>query len=231
MSRQFNIPTPLEGIVKAKLEGLLHNHSTPQNYQRNMIHLGELLASTFVNKLSKNHKVLAISTAEDADYLLTGVLNKLAENEVQTSVAVFWNHHHSLEDKQSVAPILHHYIQSGYEDADIIVIVKSVISGSCVVRTNLLAMFNEVKQAKKIFVVSPVMYYKAQSGLSSEFPPEIAEKFEYIYFAMDDEKTVEGEVVPGIGGQVYELLGIDNQPVLTGYMPNLVKKAVLSSLS
>ena len=48
---------------------------------------------------------------------------------------------------------------------------------------------------------------------------------------MDDERTVEGEVVPGIGGQVYELLGIDNQPVLTGYMPNLVKKAVLSSLS
>lgn len=224
--RTYNIPTQYESQVKSELNGLLEHKNNPESYKKNMLSLGNLLAHSFADKLSTSNEVLAVSTAEDADFLLTGVLNVLKEHNIRSKLAIFWNHHHSLPNGQSVAPILSKYIDENYDKTDTIVIVKSVISGSCVVRTNLLALLEQVKKVKHIFVVSPVMHKNAQKALSSEFPQEISSKFEYIYFAKDDEKTSDGEVVPGIGGQIYELLGIDNQPVLTGYMPRLVSNAL-----
>ena len=227
MSRTFKIPTAIEKDVKTELQGLLDNKTNPQAYRQNMLHLGEFLANQFLPQIGENSKVLAISTAEDADYLLTGVLNKLRTKNMSISVAVFWNHHYTLRSsKQSAAPILHKYIEGDYENADTIVIVKSVISGSCVVKYNLLAMLEQVKNVKHIFVVSPVMHNKAPEKLSAEFTQDIAQKFEYVYFAMDDARSEDGEVIPGIGGQIYQLLGIGNQPVLTGYMPDLVKHSL-----
>ena len=229
MSRTFHIPTSIDRSAKAALNGLLENRNNPLAYRQNMVKLGELLASTFMRTFKRKNgkQVLAISTAEDADYLLTGVLETLKESGIDTSVAVFWNHHYSLpSNKKSVAPILHKYLEPGYENADTIVIVKSVISGSCVVHYNLLAMLEQVKKVKQIFIVSPVMHSKAREKLSAEFPKEISDKFEYIFFALDDERNQDGEVIPGIGGQIYQLLGLSSQPVLTGYIPNLVRNAI-----
>jgi hypothetical protein len=45
-----------------------------------------------------------------------------------------------------------------------------------------------------------------------------------VYFAKDSQKdSNSGEVIPGIVGQVYELLGLVNQPALTSYMPKTVE--------
>jgi hypothetical protein len=106
-----------------------------------------------------------------------------------------------------------------------LVVVKSVISGSCVVRTNLLALLERV-DVTKIYIVAPVVHKKAESTLINEFPPEVAAKFKFIYLAKDEERDSSGEVIPGIGGHVYQLLGLGDQPSRTGYVPSLVKSLV-----
>jgi hypothetical protein len=68
------------------------------------------------------------------------------------------------------------------------------------------------------------MYFNAQESLCSEFPPHISNKFRFVFFAVDEDRTESGNVVPGIGGQVYQLLGMDDQPARTGYLPDLVKR-------
>lgn len=220
----YHIPPAIEVEVKRELEGLLDSKSDPVIYRQHMTNLGRFLASTFVDKLSESNKVLLISTAEDADYLLSGVKNQLDTKGIQQKLAIFWNHHHSLNSNgKSVAPILHRFIEDGYRDTDTVVIVKSVISGSCVVRTNLIAMLEQVRLVNRIYIVSPVMHIAAEENLEKEFPDEISSKFRFVYFAKDEEKSKSGEVIPGIGGQIYELLGLGDQPVLTGYIPKLVQ--------
>ncbi|MCY1562230.1 hypothetical protein D9M68_995900 [compost metagenome] len=68
------------------------------------------------------------------------------------------------------------------------------------------------------------MHKNSEEALRSEFPDEVSSKFEFIYFAIDAKKDETGEVIPGIGGQIYQLLGIGKQPAHNGYMPALVKK-------
>lgn len=212
-------------LAKTHLQGLLDSKKDPTSYRVHMEELGKLLAESLVSKLSKSESCLVISTAEDADFLQAGVKSVLNSNSVDTKLAVFWNNHYQLPSKDSVAPILHKFIEPGFEQAKNIIIVKSVMSGSCVVRTNLIAMLNQVKNAEKIFIVSPVMHKNSEKSLLNEFPSEISLKFNFVYFAKDAVKDkMSGEVIPGIGGQVYELLGLANQPVLTSYMPKIVER-------
>lgn len=225
----YHIPPAIEVEVKQELEGLLDSKLEPVIYRQHMINLGRFLASTFVDKLSESNKVLLISTAEDADYLLSGVKNQLDIKRIQQRLAIFWNHHHPLgSNGKSVAPILHRFIEDGYRDTDTVIIVKSVMSGSCVVRTNLIAMLEQVRLVDRIYIVSPVMHIDAEKNLEKEFPDEISRKFRFVYFAKDEEKSSSGEVIPGIGGQIYKLLGLGDQPVLTGYIPKLVQLKVFS---
>ncbi|HLO47808.1 MAG TPA: hypothetical protein VK211_05245, partial [Kamptonema sp.] len=56
------------------------------------------------------------------------------------------------------------------------------------------------------------------------FEKDIYEKFNFIYFAEDDERTQEGEVIPGIGGIVYERLGFEGQDDKNRYIPEIVKE-------
>ena len=58
--------------------------------------------------------------------------------------------------------------------------------------------------------------------LEAGFDSTISSKFEYIYFAEDDEKKENGEVVPGIGGSVYELLGIGSSVQKNSFIPELI---------
>ena len=122
--RTYQIPHHLEHSAKIALAGLLDTKDTAL-YREYMKSLGSLLASTFISELTTENKVLAISTAEDADYLLSGVLDELKKNTIESKLAIFWNNHHHLNTgKQSVAPILHKYVDIGYEDTDTIIIVK-----------------------------------------------------------------------------------------------------------
>lgn len=209
--------------AKAALQNLLRSDINPEDYQAAMKLLGLLLGEIISPLIPQSAKCLVVSTAEDADYLSRGVLSGLKYAHV-TKTAVFWNNHYSLENGTSVAPIVHKYLEPGYEKTNQLIIVKSVISGSCVVRTNLLEVIEQVKP-KKIYIVSPVMHKNSESALKNEFSTKISKKFEFIYFAQDSEKdNHSGEVIPGIGGEIYGKLGLDNQPVRVGFIPDLVKE-------
>ena len=225
--------TPIASTAaKRHLQGLLDSVNRPDEYRRHMTALGELLASYTATLLphQSSRQTLIISTAEDADFLQRGVANVLHDQNIPTKLAVFWNHHYQLPNRTSVAPIVHKFIQSGYETATNIIIVKSVMSGSCVVRTNLIEMLENIKNIENIFILTPVAHTQSEKKLKAEFPNAISDKFRFICFAIDDERSEAGEVIPGIGGQVYELLGLDDQPVLTAYMPHVVEQLAFADI-
>jgi len=91
-----------------------------------------------------------------------------------------------------------------------------------VVKTNLTYLIQEMSP-EVIFVVSPVIHSQAIGKLEREFPKAISEKFRYIYFAEDSEKLENGNLVPGIGGSVYQRLGFKDQEDKNRFTPNLVK--------
>jgi hypothetical protein len=208
-------------FTRNTLSKLLEVAGEPDKYQTVMSELGLRLGEALESSLPSGAKCLIVSTAEDADFLTAGVMQALGSNH-DVFAAVFWNNHQQVPGG-SVAPIVHKYVQPGFESADTLVIVKSVISGSCVVRTNILALIEKL-DVKKICILSPVMHTNSEKSLRAEFPEDVSSKFEFVYFAQDSQREQSGEVVPGIGGEVYQLLGIGKQPVLTGYMPSLVKR-------
>ena len=80
--------------------------------------------------------------------------------------------------------------------------------------------FGQVKP-ERIFVVSPVMFEDSEERLKKEFPEDIAMKFTFRTFAVDNEK--EGNnIIPGIGGQVYGRLGLGDGQTKNRYTPELV---------
>ena len=190
------------------------------DYQQAMRVLGQTLGRI----IPVDGQTLVVSTSEDADYLAKGCIESLKTREVTYKLAVFWNHHYTLPNGESVAPILNRYLQPGYERCTRIIL----ISGSCVIRTNLLALLASMPEPKNIAVAAPVMYYKGEESLRREFPPAIADKFTFYTFAIDYARDEKGNVLDGIGGDVYPHLGLADQPVRTGkpYMPQLVTDAL-----
>jgi len=91
-----------------------------------------------------------------------------------------------------------------------------------VVKTNLTRAISYANPAR-IFVAAPVLLEGAEGRLSNEFPKHINQKFEFIHFATDTEKNGE-DVIPGIGGSLYELLGLGNSLEKNKYVPALVKE-------
>ena len=192
--------------AKRELDNLLTSSDMPESYRKSMIALGKLLAEEISLSLkSKEHSdALVVSTAEDADYLQEGVSSTLKKYDIDIKLAVFWNHHYQLSNQTSVAPILHQFIEPKFETMHNIIIVKSIMSGSCVVRTNLIEMLDKIEHIEDIFILSPVAHKESEEKLKAEFPEEISKKFKFFCFALDDKKTENGEVQPGIGGQIYE---------------------------
>lgn len=218
--RIYNSRYANDSAIKA-LGDLLCFADAPLKYQETMTEIGRYLGDIVDKQIPTSSKCLVASTAEDADFLSKGVIESLGQNH-KTLAAVFWNNHYRIPSG-SVAPIVHRFLQHGFEEADSLVIVKSVISGSCVVRTNILALIERLN-VKRIYIVSPVMHVDSEQSLRSEFPDEISKLFEFVYLAIDAERDNNGEIKPGIGGQIYHLLGMSDQPVKTSFMPNLVKQ-------
>lgn len=193
-------------------------------YQQAMHDLGQTLGQI----IPVDGQTLVVSTSEDADYLAKGCIESLKMRGATYKLAVFWNHHYTLPNGESVAPILNRYLQPGYERCTRIILLKSIISGSCVIRTNLLALLATMPVPENIAVAAPVMYHKGEESLRREFPSAIADKFTFYTFAIDYTRDEKGNVLDGIGGDVYPHLGLADQPVRTGkpYMPQLVTDAL-----
>ena len=121
-----------------------------------------------------------------------------------------------------VAPILKKYQEPAHEKVKYLIVIKSIISGACVVRTNLVNLIQKI-EPEKIFIVAPVIYQNAEQKLKNEFAENIYNKFKFFYFAKDDKRTEQGEVIPGIGGNVYLRLGFEGQEHKNEYIPEIVK--------
>ena len=209
---------------------LIDPNSAPAAYQSAMISLGRQLGETIAKELPapvRAQSVCLACTVEDADYLAKGVLDGLMGGGLQAeslTFVCFWNERvHGFDGSSvhsfDVAPVLKQYREKADLDNSVVVIVKSIISGACVVKTNLATLIEDVTPSR-VFVAAPVMLKGAEDRLASEFPDAIAKRFEYMTFAIDDEKR-DDDVIPGIGGSVYARLGFQDKNT---YVPEIVKQ-------
>lgn len=219
-------------VARHALQQLIKDNVSVAEYQKAMYELGAQLGQLFCQKHQGIKKpVLVVSTAEDTDYLVAGFIQVLTANNIKTKIAVFWNHHYSLPDKSSVAPIVNQFLEDDYQTCGHIAMMKSIISGSCVIHTNLAALINEIVLVNiaDIAVLAPVMYEQAPHNLNNVFTQKIAEKFSFYSLAIDSQRDDNGIVYPGIGGEVYGKLGLADQPALMGtFIPNLVRQKLFA---
>ena len=215
--------------VVSNLEGLLVRDVSVSTYRDLMFKLGQSLTDNLSAQLHSNESYCVASTAEDADFLSRGLIENLLGKVSDVKLACFWNHHSTpVSGASSTAPIIKKFIETGAKGADNLIIVKSIISGSCVVKTNLTALIDSM-EPKTIFVVAPVMHKDAERKLKYEFPKHISDKFVFEYFAKDCiREKVSNEVLPGIGGNVYEHLGFESQDHKNRYTPSIVSEKLFA---
>lgn len=187
------------------------------------MHLAASLLAEGIDRL-RDKDICIVCTVEDADFLAAGVLDGLERGGVDPSrlyLQCFWNER-IREGAVSLSPILRQYVEPFDATRVTYVVVKSIISGACVVRTNLTRVLSDAANAD-VYVAAPVLLDGAQDRLSSEFPSDIASRFRYIWFATDYEKDGD-DVLPGVGGSVYKRLGLGNEISKNAHIPAIVKQ-------
>ncbi|KHG40519.1 MULTISPECIES: hypothetical protein [Aphanizomenon] len=211
--------------IQQLLETLANKNVKPDQYKDTMTKIGMNLGNFLLSEINdKNSDVYLACTVEDADFLAKGIMLTLEEHLHNIGFACFWNQRFSpfeIEDLK-VAPILKKYQEPAHEKVKYLIVIKSIISGACVVRTNLVNLIQKI-EPEKIFIVAPVIYQNAEQKLKNEFAENIYNKFKFFYFAKDDKRTEQGEVIPGIGGNVYLRLGFEGQEHKNEYIPEIVK--------
>jgi hypothetical protein len=206
--------------VKRGLTNLLQaaEAKSVTGYREYMRELGASLGEAIKGSLPPAGRVLFIATVEDADFLARGVLGSLSLGD-RVRVYCYWNER---DPKKDIAPIVHRYEEPLDKDSlSAIIVVKSIISGACVVRTNLIEAMEGLHRQVPIFVLAPVMHADASKKLKREFPPSVASRFQIVTCAVDQTKTGD-TVVPGVGGSVYELLGLGDQHEKNRHQPRLI---------
>jgi uracil phosphoribosyltransferase len=206
------------------LDLLANHHTHSKDYQLSLTELGKILGAAILQGIKNpQSSVYLASTVEDADFLAAGILQILAPQLSAIGFACFWNQRSTpfgIQDL-TVAPIIRQY-QEPASTVNYLVVVKSIISGACVVKTNLNKLIETI-EPDKIFVVAPVIHTQAEQNLTKEFSTEVSNKFQFFYLAKDDEINDAGEVVPGIGGMIYNRLGFTDQEEKNRYTPEIVK--------
>ena len=191
------------------------------DYKNAFYQIGSALGNLLNKKMDNNYgNTMLACASEDADWLASGVLDSISQKDV--SLAVFWNERVTLSQKTKLeySPIIKSYIEP-IENCKTLILVKSIISTSCVVKFQLLHLINKINP-EKILILAPVMYKNAQVGLIREFPDSINSKFQFLTFAIDTERSLSGEVIPGVGGMVYPKLGLGDIHEKNKYIPQLV---------
>lgn len=211
--------------IKVLLDRLIDRATVPGLYQETMTKLGMSFGDILLNKIDDNSaSVYLASTVEDADFLAKGILDRLEAQLKSIAFACFWNQRFSpfgVIDLQ-IAPILKKYQEPTTPKINYLIVVKSIISGACVVKTNLIELIQSI-EPELIFIVAPVTHAQSEEKLKQEFDREIYDKFRFLYFAQDDECAPNGEITPGIGGMIYDRLGFQDQETKNRYIPKVVK--------
>ena len=219
--REYTIFAQQDEEIQASLSLLADKQTRAEIYASALYALGKKLALLINPKITSSEKIVLACTSEDADWLGKGILQTLRNTNI--NLAVFWNLRAKVDNDRelTIAPIVKSYIEET-SNCKTLIICKSIIYTSCVVRTNLMFLINQINP-DKIFIVAPVMFKSAENSLNKEFESSISKKFEYIYFAIDDEVSDEDEVIPGIGGNIYQRLGLGDTQIKNKYIPQLVK--------
>lgn len=219
--REYTIFAQQDEEIQANLSLLADKQTRAEIYANALSILGKKLALHINPKITSSEKIVLACTSEDADWLGKGILQTLWNTNI--NLAVFWNLRAKVDNDRelTIAPIVKSYIEE-ISNCKTLIICKSIIYTSCVVRTNLMFLINQINP-DKIFIVAPVMFKSAENSLNKEFESSISKKFEYIYFAIDDEVSDEDEVIPGIGGNIYQRLGLGDTQIKNKYIPVLVK--------
>ena len=205
------------------LDVIADKATSQEDYRSSFQELGRILGSIVVDDRKVKHKqVLLCCTNEDADWLANGILETVSKANT-VSLSVLWNKRYSPgnDEAYAVAPVVKTYLEP-VKTCDLLIICKSIIYTSCVVRSNIQYLFEKV-MPKHIIILSPVMYKGADIKLRAEFPSRISNDFEFVYLAQDDEANDKGEVVPGIGGSIYDRIGLDGKNNKNSYIPDIVK--------
>lgn len=199
----------------------------PVAYRGAMRRLGADLGRRVAPELPAQGACLVVCTVEDADFLVRGFLEGMGAAAQRVVLHCFWNERRKIGDVE-VAPIVRRYIERGVEpgvepgeNIATLVVIKSIISGACVVRTNLMEVLDHHMPAR-IFVVAPVIHVDAESKLEREFPAETARRFDYVWLARDEVREADGTIRPGIGGSVYDRLGLGGEAAKNRHYPQLI---------
>jgi hypothetical protein len=208
------------------LNVLVRPDTPPAQYQEAMYQLGVKLGEILKDEFGiESRRVCIACTVEDADYLAQGIVDSIQLTSSALFVTVFWNQRFkpNAENDISVAPIIREFHDPGYQTADLVIVLKSIIANACIVKTNLTRLFEHL-DPKQILIVAPVLLKDAQRKLELEFSKDLSAKFEYLFFAEDSERSSDGIVVPGIGGDIYHRLGFADQTAKNNFTPQLVKE-------
>ncbi|MDD4974459.1 MAG: hypothetical protein PHY93_08910 [Bacteriovorax sp.] len=210
--------------IRSLMKSLNDDAKTPE-YRFSMFQLGLELGNEIVSQNPKTKYFYLVCTVEDADFLAKGIMESFNINNKAFNLACFWNSREKTKNKLwSISPVIRKYVEPYSPPKNSkgkMVIVKSLISGSCVVKTNIKEVIDRISP-QKIIVTAPVMHKDARSKLEKEFDKKTVDKFDYVYFATDYNKEND-YVRPGIG-DVYKLLGLGNQVVKNKYTPLVVKE-------
>lgn len=223
MRTYVNIPNSDDCSVIKLMDTLSDPAVSVEDYRNSFYQLGKVLGE-LLNQKSENDygETMVACASEDADWLAKGVLESLFRTKV--SLAVFWNERLYLDEKKQLeySPIVKSYIEP-IQNCQTLILIKSIISTSCVVKTQLTRLVNEINP-QVIYIVSPVMYKDAEKNLQHDFPESIHSKFHFVTFAIDTERDSQGRVLPGVGGMVYPKLGLGDTHEKNKYIPDIVKE-------
>ena len=203
--------------IERLLDELLH--ATDSISYRNAFYgIGMQLGTILNTKINESQPIALACASEDADWLAKGIMDKF---KYPLDLCVYWSNRQNFGTDSNNSALEFADIEKSYEEiqgnSKVLIITKSIISSSCVIKSQIMRLVS-TNDFKKIYIASPVMYKDAEENLRKEFPERVYNLFEFIYFALDEDMDKNGWVVPGIGGSVYERLGIDPR----SYFPRIL---------
>jgi hypothetical protein len=209
--------------IKRLLDCLTESSTATEAYRSAMYQLGLALAPIIGKKAGNGDELVVACTVEDADYLAKGIVDGSEDSEVFSSIRLvcFWNTRVSTGERwtdDNASPIVKRYREPLSKDKHhLLVVVKSIIASGCTVRTNMTNLMSDLHADDNIIIAAPVLLEGADCEIEREFP-RYSNRFEFLYFAVDDKTNSLGEVLPGIGGDVYKRLDVTKNII-----PEIVK--------
>ena len=227
MRRFKNLQNADEQLVRCMLDKLADKSTGVDDYRDAFNKLGVELGKVLASEIDgiSSEEIMLVCASEDADWLAAGVESGIGKGDLKKSV--YWSTRENVYKDENggtleISPIVKAY-EEPIENCRLLVVVKSVISSSCVVKTQLTRLIGNINP-ERIVIMAPVMYKDGVPNLMSEFPESVNSKFEFLAFAIDEDRLENGEVVPGIGGMVYPRLGLGDIAAKNSYIPETVMR-------